>query len=297
MKMNNIVSHVCSSLTPTGIRATTINGRLPMTHLIELMRNMEVTVTPVYGGSLASSDMFVTAGCKTPFTERNCREIETTAVRDGDNRIAKLRSLTDTPHPAFITHVGGPASLVFFTATSTQWDTVVSRLDKHNWGEMRWVAAAIKETIDKKQPNKIDNDVWHCPYIYEEDLDPIFDVTKKIIMRLDIKTISSEELTEDCFNTMAKVSVMRTLNPLVLRTHFEHSAKAIELDIAAYSALEDSGAVFNIDAMRHQLLPDTISEDTWDNGHLHGNTPGMIQFSCVQAWDTWRKREVTAPAA
>lgn len=297
MKQNQVMSLVKGSISEAAIPVITINGRLPIVHLMELMRLPHVTVSPVYGHKMSTSVDPVNSDCKTPFTTRHCAEVADTATIDGEHRANKLRTLSDKPCPHFIQHVSGPAGQVFFTATSTMWTTVTSSLRRHSWSEMHWVADEITRVTSKAKLGKLEKGVWHCPYIFEDDLRNVFDFTSEALIASGVNTLNEDQLTERCFDTMLRLSVMRVINPFFLREKVEHSKNQIALDLQAFDALGDTRASFLIDAFGHQLYPDTIGEEDWLNPHLHGNTPGMCQFRYVHEWDEWRIRAFEPPAA
>lgn len=298
MKSSNVFSYVKGSMGANKILAVTINGKLPITHITELMRCPEVTVSPVYSDEyVLGSNNTVSADCPTIFGEKRCQSLAFELAGHTQRCLNNMLSLREKPSEYYRHHIASGAAWVFFTATSTQWATVIQRLKNHPWSEMRWVASSVSDTLCAKEVDTLDEDVWHCPYIFAEDLDHIFDFTKNALLKSGISAITEKFIAERCFDTMMRVSIMRVIKPLVFRSYLEHSEEAIAVDIAEFNALQETDSFISTDAMCHQLFPDKIEKGAWLNSHLHGNTPGMCQYAHVYAWDSWRKRAVCSPAA
>lgn len=290
----NPLSIVKSSITKAHIKAVTIIGDLPLIQIVEFMRQAEVSVSifddaPTHIGLNDYTD----AGFRTPFAASRGKNIENELRNATKAALSSVEALKDVPSPYFTRTLVGNHGVTRFIATSTMWGTVTGRLAKHPWLEMRQLADHIQTTVSSERPVPIGDDVWHCPFVWAEDLDAIFEITYRELIALDK---SFDYLSECAFSNLVRLSVVRTMRGPCGNHSTKFSTDVGEC-IREYHRVMADDSLYNYDVLTHALLPDTIDDKgNWRNPSLHGNTPGMCQYKYVVAHDAWRYRAVKSPA-
>lgn len=168
--------------------------------------------------------------------------------------------------------------------TSTEWNNFFALRDEDGaQPEIKTLAVAIKEALNASTPNKLNHGEWHMPYIkYEEDASKVYDYLKSS-KSLRTKTVVDEHLL--------KISTARCARLTIRPFDGDGSVKK---ELQRYEKLMVSRPVHASPA-EHVATPDTFkesqtstlissgaviggSEKVWTNPHEHGNFTGWRQY-------------------
>lgn len=166
-------------------------------------------------------------------------------------------------HKQIVNRLLEPFCHINVVVTATEWSNFFAlRCHPDAQPEMRLLAEAIKSAIERSEPQKLDEDEWHLPYIPSDD-----GCGHRIKWNKNIDDVTS----------MIKVSVARCARVSYLTQ--DNKTPTIEEDLKLYDRLMSS-VPLHASPAEHQATPDISHGDDhgpWQQPKLHGNLRGWVQ--------------------
>lgn len=166
-------------------------------------------------------------------------------------------------HKQIANRVLEPYSCINVVVTATEWSNFFDlRCHPDAQPEMRTLAEAMRDVIERSTPRRLETHAWHLPYVGLEEQEKLFQ--------------------EGCgVETMVKLSVARCARVSYL-TH-EGKAPEVDADLQLYERLVGS-VPLHASPAEHQATPDfqtlsfTENRVKWLHEELHGNFVGWQQY-------------------
>lgn len=291
---------ICDSISPAGIRLTTMKLRYPkfihgefMTHrvfsrnasssraiptskLLEEVRNYDLQAKPVFWGknqsgmSAAEELSEVEGHPDGPRSERFQAQREwTAAAHSAANHAEKLLKIG--AHKQIVNRILEPFSHINVVVTATEWNNFFGlRLDKGAQPEMRALAIAMYNMRAVNVPTTLSIGQWHLPFVSDDD------------WRSDA---DNHEYPKTLELTMLRVSVARCAR--VSYESFDTGKRStIEEDLALYDKLMGAQPVHASPA-EHQATPDEAYANPFapKDDDPENSQPGYSPYSYV----LWRR--------
>lgn len=297
---------VKDSISPTGVRLTTFQLRYPrfihaelMTHRV-FSRNASSSraipvakmiedlrrdpAMPIYWGSNKPG---MQAGDElSDFDQENCKDQWILAMSEMIDRAEKMMDLG--LHKQIANRILEPWAHINVVCTATDWENFYTlRRHADAQPEIKMLADLMYEAQQNSDPQPLEPEEWHLPYITKEDWSSAHYLAKQ-------KRITRDEpMYDELVENLKKVSVARCARVSYL-TH-DGRPTTLDEDLTLYERLVVSQPLHASPA-EHQATPDiyVVREDlrkqveadqgppingwSWKNSGLHGNLRGWIQY-------------------
>lgn len=272
------VEVILDSISPDGIRLTTLHARYPrmihaevMTHRM-FSRNARSS-RAVPSSRLRAEDIYVprfahnqkgmrAAGLLSDEEQRRAEEIWNIMALGCQYGSEQLSSPDDlNVHKQWTNRPLEFFGYIDVLISSTKWNNFLAlRTDGAAQPEMQSLAWAVKDALEQSRPEDVLHDWWHLPYIEADDW---------------AESAGGSDLNYQQ-NVLCRVSAARCAR--ISYAPFE-GANGILADLERFEKLMNSGLI-HASPMEHQATPDEedLIEGRWVHPTQHGNFHGWRQF-------------------
>ena len=299
---------VCDSISPAGIRLTTMQLRYPkfihgefMTHrvfsrnasssravptakLLEEARSDALRAAPVFWGknqpgmqaaeelgNVVKRARAAIIGRTDETTDRELAEFAWAGAAITAAGFAEIM-LASGAHKQIVNRLLEPFLHINVVVTATEWDNFFGlRLDAAAQPEMRALAEAMWKVRNESRPEHLLPGDWHLPFVSVED---------------DWPEINGGGVTtQDQVDVMIRISVARCARVSYLSNDTGRRS-TVEEDLKLYDRLL-GGQPIHASPAEHQATPDVMGDDysrskygiiRWENLSQHGNLRGWRQY-------------------
>ena len=187
-------------------------------------------------------------------------------------------------HKQLVNRILEPFSHISVVCTATDYENFFHlRCHKDAQPEIKILADLMHEAMELSTPRVLDANEWHLPYVTENDIREVMDLTQ-----IYDKTDNIDPWTR----MLIKLSVARCARVSYL-TH-DGVRPSIWKDMDLYERLV-GGEPLHASPAEHQARPDGLIFNAaelkdWENPHLHGNLTGYQQYRKLlpgEHYNTW----------
>ena len=290
---------VCDSISPRGIRLTTLELRYPrfihaefMTHR-QFSRNASSSRAIPVERLIADVEMDPAVPIRWGLNGKGMQDhgemspvgeclayAEWIAARDAAVRCARrFLRLREVPHKQIVNRIIEPFSHITVLVTATEWDNFF-KLRRHPSAqpEIQKLADDIYIAMAESDPVKKKPGEWHVPYITDTDVEATLRYVMDDMPSLGLSFALVEEMA---MTILCNISVARCARVSYLR----HDGKKASIDeeLALFLRLMGEDPKHASPA-EHQATPDGLAQDNpsapliWEEPELHGNFVGWKQY-------------------
>lgn len=286
---------ICDSISPQGVRLTTMLLRYPrfvhaefMTHRVFSRNASSSRAIPVEKMIQAVIDdpaMPIHWGMNQKGMQA-AHELSIDEQRIAQRRwldgmasaVTTARQLNDLGlHKQIVNRVIEPWAHITVVVTATEWNNFLHLRDHEDaQPEIAELARQCRVELELNDPVPLKDGEWHLPFI---DLKVEYPVVERMLQVGRITRDMPKPF--EVYDVLIKMSAARCARTSYL-TH-DKLLPAIDDDVALYERLV-GGEPLHASPTEHQATPDTWNKGDfegygakWGNPHLHGNLPGWMQ--------------------